>query len=516
MPLSPTFAADASPESPAAPAVTTSASPDLGAPSPDAAPPAEPSSETPAPPTTSPSAPSAPSPEAPVVPIAPDGTPASPPASVPDATIPPPALPGAPAGTGGEGAAAAPLTLDEAIRIAEQNQASVTIAEQSVIGARQRVIDAQSGTRPIVTGDVSYNITGTSVPTRTVNGTRFGGTTTRSDPGLQPRVTVNYPILDGGATRATVRQARAGVTQNEAGLVATRNNLALTVASNYLAQLRADRLLELRRTQEALALTQLQRVEARVAEGAAAQVDRALPFSEYKNRQVDRIQAENDVKVAANTLRNSMGLTVGPALRPVEPQEAAPVATPVEEFIQSAMAQRPEVTQDEASVRSAEASVTLARISRRPRLDTTAGVSVTPVNPGQHAGWNVGAAVSMPIWDAGRTRAREREAQANLVSARARLEQTRKDVSAEVVEAYLNLVNARERLAASEEAVTAARANLDASTERYSLGLRGTSVVDLVSAQVQFNTANTSDIQARYDVHLAQAQLNRAVGQPSF
>jgi outer membrane protein TolC len=36
--------------------------------------------------------------------------------------------------------------------------------------------------------------------------------------------------------------------------------------------------------------------------------------------------------------------------------------------------------------------------------------------------------------------------------------------------------------------------------------------VDLIQAQVQFADASNSAIQALYDTHFAQAQLNRAIG----
>jgi outer membrane protein len=140
-------------------------------------------------------------------------------------------------------------------------------------------------------------------------------------------------------------------------------------------------------------------------------------------------------------------------------------------------------------------------------------LNVTPTAANQRSLLDVGAAISVPIWDAGRTRAQENEARANLRNAEIQLEQIRKDVTADVQQAFLNLANARERTSASAVAVEAARANLAAATERFELNVRGISVVDLIEAQVQFNTANTNHIQAQFDVLLSQAQLERAIGQ---
>lgn len=395
-----------------------------------------------------------------------------------------------------------PISLQEAIKIAERNHASVTVARDSLEAAKQRVRQARAGILPNVVASVGYSGMGSSP----------GGT--RYDMGLQPRVAVDYTLWDGGLTKASVRQATAGVDSSEAGLTATRNDLAFTVAANYLAQLRAERILALRKAQEELAQQQLERIETRISVGSAAEADRALQLSELRNRQVERIQAENEVKVAANTLRNSMGLPVGPPLRLIEPAQADTALPSVDVLRQRAERQRPEVVQAQARVRSAEAALAIAELQRHPRLNASAGITSTPEREGQRAVWDLGMTVSMPIWDAGSSRAKELEARAELRSALAQLEQIRKDVAAEVEEAYLNFVNAQERLQAAQAAVEAAKVNLDATTARYERGVAGVSVVDLFASQVQYSTANTNAIQALYDVHLARVQLERALGGP--
>jgi len=399
------------------------------------------------------------------------------------------------------------ITLQDAIRIAQQNHGSVVVAQQSVESAQQRVRQARVGTLPRVTGEVDYRGRGVSTWS---NRSGLGGT--QFDQGLQPKVSVSYTILDGGLTSAEVKQAKAGVQTNEAGLVSTRNNLAFTVASNYLAQLRAAKILELRKAQEQLAATQLESVEARIKAGSAAEADRALVLSEFRNRQVDRIQAENEFRVAANSLRNSMGLPVGPPLRLVELEENLQDLPPVEQLREIALRQRPEVIQAEARKRMAEAGLEIARIQRNPRLVTSAGLNATPEDPTQRSDWQLSMSVTMPLWDAGQSRARVLEAEAELQSAEAELEQLKKNIGAEVEEAYLNVTNARERLVASRLAADAARVNLEATTARYQQGVAGVSVVNLILAQVEYSTASTNAIQALYDVYLAQAQLDKALG----
>lgn len=421
----------------------------------------------------------------------------------------------------------APVTIAEAILVAYQNHARVLTAEQDVESARQRVRQARTGTLPSVTGEVNYRGRGTSNIGGLFGGEPIGTVTTPAGPrrrtldtdsvsfdrGIQPRIAVSYPIYDGGLTRRQVEQARAGVEGSTANLAAARNNLALDVTSNYLFQLRSAQLLDLRQEQERLALEQVQRVQAQIELGSAAPADRALVESEYQNRRVDRIQAEFDVRIAANALRNTMGLDAGAPLILVEPAPAEEQAPALVDLIAQSQRQRPEVVQAEAQVRSAQAVRQIARIRRKPRLDTAFSFNLSPTDEFNRGDFAFAAGVSMPLWDAGLTHALEQEARSNEEAAQAQLAQTRKDVAADVQDAYLNLISAQERVRASRQAVGAARINLQQATARYETGALGVTVLELIQAQVQFANASNAAIGAAYDVHLAQAQLKRAVSE---
>ncbi len=431
--------------------------------------------------------------------------------SPPDTPPLPDSAPGLGATTARPELVARPVSAEEAVQVAFQYHANAAVAEENLAASRARVREVRTGTLPRVNGEVSFTGRGNSA----LRGA-FGPTRTqddfRTDFGPQPRVSVQYNLYDGGQTRQAIRQARAGVDGSQAGLVATRNNLAFTVINNYLRQLQSERLLELRTVQVEVAKEQLRQVDARIETGAAAAADRALPLSTLRIREVDLRVAQNNVLVSANTLRNSMGLEVGPPLRLVEVQEDASALLPLESLRDVAIRQRPEVAQDEASTRASQASVSIARIGRKPRVDTAFGFNLTPNNVVSRSDFVISTMISMPLWDAGLTHAREQQARNQAQIAAIRLEQTRRDVSADVQEAYLNLVTARERFQVSKLAAEASQVNLTAQTERYARGANGVTVVDLIQAQEQFATANNNTIAALYDILRAQAQLNLAIG----
>ncbi len=411
-----------------------------------------------------------------------------------------------------------PISMDEAIRIAEQNTAVMASGEESVFISRQRVLQARSPLLPNVTADLSYNGRGTStlggIFGSTTQPVGVGANTATFDQGPIPIIRARQTLFDAGQTRIAVHAARVGVENAEAGLQATRNNLGFTVSTTYLAQLRNQAVLALRDEQVRQAQQQLQDVLERIRVGALAEVERYLPESQLRNTEVDRVEAENDLRVAAANLRNVMGLPPGPPLQLIEPVEPpdAQILAPLAELQAQAMRQRPEVLQDESSLRIAQADIQLARLQRRPLPTADVAVNVTPRGEVSKSDFAVGANISFLVFDSGLALSRERVARANARSAAAQLAQTKKDVATDVEAAWLNYVSALQRVDAALAASQAANRNLEATNERFRLGAREVTVVDLVTAQLQFFTANNNLVSARYDVTLARKQLQRAVG----
>lgn len=428
----------------------------------------------------------------------------------PSASMLPPAPSAIPPAAPGGALPPGPLTLDQAIAIAFANNGNVTIARENVVQFRNRVTEARAGTLPNVTGGVSYGGTGRN--------DIFGGgrRTTSFDRGLQPAVELRATPIDFGQTRLATRAAQADVRGSAAALDLTRVNLAFQVTNDFYQLLRAQSLASLSVQQVEQANQQLQLVLGKIAAGAEAAVNRYQFDVALANAQVTLLENQNAVRQNGAALRAAMGLPVGPP--PVLADVALPTTTdllppppPLDQAVAQADANHPQIRQDVASVQSSQYNLRLQALRRRPILTTTVALNLNPNDPSTKSSWTVLASITMPIWDAGVTRAREHEARAGLGISQARLAQTRIDIGNTVQQAELNIQNARERLDASRVAAEAAIRNLEAENARYQQGLA--IPVDLTTAQLNYFTAQANEIQALYDYYIAQAQLKQALGQ---
>jgi outer membrane protein len=418
----------------------------------------------------------------------------------------PPAPPGATLPPG-------PLTLEQAIALAFGNNGNVTIAQQNLVASRNRVTEARAGTLPNVTGGVSYGGTG-------INdiGSIFGSARRRLsfDRGPQPTVQLRATPFDSGQTRYTVRSAQADVRGAAEALNLEHVNLAFIVTNDFYELLRAQSLAALSVQQVEQANQQLQLVLGKIDAGAEAAVNRYQFDTALANAQVTLLQNQNAVRQNGAALRAAMGLPVGPTpvladvILPAS-SSVLPTPPPLDQAVATANSSHPQILQNVAAVDSSRYGLRLAALRRRPILNTTAAVNLNPNDPTTKSDWTVLASITMPIWDAGVTRAREREARAGLVLSQARLSQTRIDISNTVQQALLNIQNAKERLDASRVAAESAARNLEAENARYQQGLA--IPIDLTTAQLNSFTAQANEIQALYDYYIAQAQLKQAVGQ---
>jgi outer membrane protein TolC len=419
------------------------------------------------------------------------------------------------------------LTLDEVIGIALREHGDVGAAEQNYYSAVEGITSARSSLYPQITASLDYNYQNGS--RQVVNNS--SGSFSSSD--FSSGFNISQNIFDGGRIQATVQRAKASALNAVGAVGTTRNNLAYNVATAFYEQLRQEKLVAQRQGEVNLAQQQLAMIQAQVDAGTVARSDVQSVQVNLSQAQFDLVTAQNDLQVAQTKLRQSMGLGRGPALNLQEPEisEAViPAAAPdkstftlppmpalpqvaplksLEEYLARARQLRPDLLQASANVDQSEAQLSLAKIAQRPQISVSAGYNIEPLEP-QNRGITFGAGVSIPIFDGGGRKADERAAEDDLKASKIRLSQLQKDVAADVQTSYVDVSGEVQRIKNARALVESARTNFQTASEKYQLGLG--IVLDVVNAQTQLFSAQTSLTQALYDYQLALANLDRAVG----
>ncbi|MCW5970927.1 MAG: TolC family protein [Blastocatellales bacterium] len=120
--------------------------------------------------------------------------------------------------------------------------------------------------------------------------------------------------------------------------------------------------------------------------------------------------------------------------------------------------------------------------------------------------------IRAPLFDQGRTAARQRESAVRLEQADAHSEEARQGIRFQVLSAYYGVLLAEARLGVADDAVRTAEADVKLSRDRVDVGTAVAS--DLLAAEVQLAEFRQERITAEGDLAAVRAALNLTIGLP--
>src|SRR6266478_6049555 len=236
------------------------------------------------------------------------------------------------------------------------------------------------------------------------------------------------------------------------------------------------------------------------------------------------ITAQNNYRISKITLAKTLGLDFQPGRGENPPLEVVgempytPRTINLAEAIEMGKERRPFLKQARANVLNQLQQVRATAGQWLPTITTTGGgewVS-SPVNSSWHdisKGWLALVQGSLPIWDSGAIAGQVIQQRALLSETKITYADDVRQVELEIQQAYSNLQQNQELVKSQEknveladEALRLAKARLDAGA-----GVQ----LDVLNAQVQLLTAQSTRLQALFGYNSSLAEFNRATGAQS-
>jgi outer membrane protein len=235
--------------------------------------------------------------------------------------------------------------------------------------------------------------------------------------------------------------------------------------------------------------------------------------------QLKQIDAKNGVRLARINLNNTIGIPLATEVEIASDVVHQPKQYDnLDKLIGQAMENRPELKSMELRVKAGEAGVTAAKAGWFPQIYLSGNYYYSRPNqrifPTQDVfkdTWDVSVGVSLDIWNWGTTIHQTDQAQAQVAEARDALGQMKDGITLDLTQAYLNLQQAQERIDVAGQGVKQAEENHRVTSKRFNAGLASTS--DLLDAEVALLQAKTNQTNALVDFQLAQARIEKAIGQ---
>ncbi len=397
------------------------------------------------------------------------------------------------------------LSLDQALELALKNNHDIGKAEAygEYVEGRYREERAAALPQLSLSAAARYQRDGSQAPD-TVGRRLSSG---------QVSLDLTQPLFTWGKIGAAIRAAEVGrQTAVERGRQA-RQTVVRDVTAAFYDVLLADQLLQLAQQNLAQKERHLDEAQKKFAAGVATDYDVLAAEVALENARPELIRGENQLRFAYDALGlllpDAGPFTASGSLeserQPPQDQAAA---------IALALAERPDLAEQDQQVAIYRELVTIAAADDKPRLDLRGGAAWNSwEGPGDHGdgpGWNGGVYLSFPFFDGWRTAGRVAAAKSELRTRRLEEAQLRDFIVREVRDAIRAVRQSDQIVVALSGTVKQALRLLEMAEQGFGYGVK--TRLDVEDAQLNLLQAESNLARARRDSLVARSQLVWATG----
>lgn len=401
------------------------------------------------------------------------------------------------------------LTLQETVDLALSQNPQVTAAQEKVKAAAARRGQAVAAMLPSLTLSGAYGRYYSQpyfylLPDETA--TIVSYSLQLNQPLFVSALFPGYSIANAGYQAANEEYRRA------------RNETAVSAIIIYYSVLKAQKALEIASASFKNMERYARQVEAFVQSGLATQSDLMLAETQVANLKVAIVSLQSAVQLARASFNSILSRDLETSF---ELKETAKVPllykpAPLAELLKEAEVKRPEIRALALARQISSDSVGLAKSGYLPSfyLTGSAGRQGSKYHTTTYdldlGNWQMTFSGSWALFNGFGTQAKVAEAQANLNAFAAEEKSARDAIALEIKAAYLNWQSAEEKLAAAAEAEELAQKSLKLAEASYASQI-GTNLA-VLNSQTAYDQAATNLSNARYDLEIAKANLDKAVG----
>jgi outer membrane protein len=417
------------------------------------------------------------------------------------------------------------LTLDDAIRLARQNNPDYRKALNDATVSSMGVRQAWAAFLPNVSASMSF---GGNSSTSASGESDLGVPIQNPEPvtfkssSASQGASLGFTLFDGGAIFRNLSQARARASATDAGIMLAASTVDARVTTDFYAARRTDLLVDVELRNLETARTRLEDTQARFRIAAADQVD--LLDAEQSVIRVEQqlATAEANAAKALLTLRQSIGIDpdVPFDLADVLPEVFDPSTLDSNALVATALERSPTVAQRRASLEAERHGVSAARGGRWPQINGSLSYNRSTnergygafgdLNPNSRYGYGFGISVSVPIFNRFSTSAQVAQAEAAREDAEHDLRAAQIEMERTVREGLIDLERLYRNFEAQQRLASLSEQQVELAEDKYRLG-----ALDFLQFQTIVDNnaeAQRQVVQARFDFVNALVTLEQALG----
>lgn len=327
-------------------------------------------------------------------------------------------------------------------------------------------------------------------------------------------LTASYDVDLWGVNRSTARAAEASLEAQKAAAAAADLTVASSVASGYVTLLSLDE--QLRVTEDTLkSREQAFKLATRQYQtGYSSRLELMQSDSELRSTRAQVPLLQHQIAQQENALSLLLGSNPGSLARSENFESLTPLHLP-SQLPSTLLNRRPDIVQAERQLLAYDATLAASRASLLPSINLTASGSIQDRtlsglldNPLQL--WSVGGSILAPILNRQALNAQVDISQSQRNQALYSYEQTVRNAFREVNDSLDAITRYQEQLTELQAQQDVAQETLRIAQNRYNNGY--SSYLDVLDAQRTLFSVQTSVVQVKNNLLLAQIDLYKALG----
>ncbi len=404
------------------------------------------------------------------------------------------------------------LTLEESIKIALEKSLSIQSAEEEIKAREFEERSLKADFYPKFSTSYSYR----RLDEDTVNNARYTFSPLQADT-YEFNMTAAQPLFTGWRLTISRELASLGVDTAKIQKETNIQDLVLNVKAAYFGILKAEKLEKVARQAMEQLEAHLRVSQAFYDEGLIAKNELLQTGVRMAQARQDLIRATNRVEIARSLFNKLLRRGLNKEVTIKDILDYHPVELTLDQCMEWAELNRPEIKGLSLNVVSAEKAVDLSKSRYYPSVNLIGNYQRKTDNillgsdPGEDIdNWAMILQAEWTFWEWGKTRHDVAATRARLAKVKYVLKDIKDNIQLEVKEAYLYLREAEKNIQVARKAVAQAEENFRMNEERYKQQVATST--DVLDAQTLLTQARTNYFNALSEHNIAWARLERAMG----
>ena len=398
-------------------------------------------------------------------------------------------------------------TLSDVMAYTYQNSLSLTANRSGLKAIDEQVAQAKSGYRPIVVGEASAD------RAKYENTYDNAAIANKQKTYLNPTdVSLSFvqPVFSGLSTVNAVQAAEDKVRSARSDLENTEQAVLLDTAAVYMDVIRDEAVLKLQKNQEKVLKEHLDSYRKKFKAGVLTRTDVSQAEARLSGATAARIAAEGELQVSKATFYSVVGI------EPNDLQDETAVSfVPPESLelaIEQALSENPKIKAAEYAAKSAESVVSSRKGALLPQVNLrgSVGRQKEHVSIKQSDYWQVGANLTVPLFQSGKEYADVREARQLQNKYRILWGKTTQDVRAETIAVWEQYHAIKARIDAIKKQIEASEVALKGVIREANVGSR--TVLDVLDAEQEHLDNQVALVKAHRDEIVSSFALMSVIG----